>query len=258
MNLLSRIVAILLLALTVFMLGANQHRTGSWPFGQSAFTGVTRFVDEDKNQDIQKELKIAGWIDKLKKGGYLIYLRHANREKWPEHKSFDIHEFASKIQDASQTPFKRAVCLSDQGIEEAKLIGETFKRETIPVGRVVSSPSCRAKQTATYAFGKFDAIENSLLLPDIQSDAYSHETVNQLIAFLKAVEIKPGTNTVISAHGGTLERFRGEAIKGDMPMVLETGFHIIERGSDNKLAIVFSIMSLNELAINGVDLSKNP
>lgn len=190
----------------------------------------------------------------MKKGGYILYFRHANRDKWPEAGAFDAYELTSKIQDATQTSFKRAVCLSDQGVEEAKLIGKIFELTNIPTGIIVSSPSCRAKQTATYAFGKIDFVDNSVLSHGILSAKVFPDYVAQLRALLLNVEIKPGTNTVFTGHSATLERNKGLAIDGEILTLDETGFYIIERKGNDKLAVVYSIKSIGQLSANAVDL----
>lgn len=254
MNVFAKSAAVALLALLAFMLGANQHRNGSWPFGQSAFTELTRVADEDKKKMKERDQKIAQWTEKLRKGGYLIYLRHANREKWPEVAAFEVNGLVNKVTDASQTSFKRAVCLTEQGVEEAKIVGQIFKLAKIPTGLIVSSSSCRAKQTATYAFGKIDKVEDSILFPDYKDPSQAPQSSGGLGGFLKHVEIKTGTNTVITGHAGVLEYLEKGAIDGDTSGLMETGFHIIERTSDNKLAIVFTVKSISDLALSTLNV----
>ena len=252
MNLITKLVAVVLLAVVAFMFGGNQHRTGGWPFGHSVFVGVTRASDDERKKEREEEREALPWIEKLKKGGYLIYLRHANREKWPDNVTFDVYEFVNKIADANQSSFKRAVCLSEQGVEEAKMLGQTFKLFKIPTGTIVSSPSCRAKQTASYAFGRFDYVEDSLLFPDFRLKDQPKGSPERLVDFLKHVEIKAGTNTIIAGHGSILEFLEKGAIEGNTSGLRETGFHIIERQGDNKLVIVFTFKSMGDLSIYGM------
>ena len=44
-----------------------------------------------------------------------------------------------------------------------KVVGKTFKLAGIDVSYVVSSPSCRARETAIFAFNRIDQIEPSIL-----------------------------------------------------------------------------------------------
>ena len=244
-----KLLGILLLVLVAFMFGANQYRTKSWPFYQGFLREFAPYLNKDKDE----EQKIALWIDNLKKGGYILYFRHANREKWPEAEAFDLYEFASHTKDAGETSFKRAVCLSEQGIEEAKLIGKIFQMAKIPTGIIVSSPSCRAKQTAIYAFGKYDYIDNSIRFSGHSIEKRSKVSGDSLMKLLLNVDIQPGTNTIISGHSVNLGRGRGIDVDRDSPIMLETGFYVLERRSGNKLALVFSFKSISELAHNAVN-----
>ena len=55
--------------------------------------------------------------------------------------------------DAENEYFSKAVCLNDRGLVQGRAIGEIIKKVNIPYHVVVSSPSCRARQTAKLAFG---------------------------------------------------------------------------------------------------------
>ena len=109
-------------------------------------------------------------------------------------------------------------------------------------------------QTAIHAFGKVDRVDNSLLYVALLSDKVLPGFVNQLRTLLLNIDIKPGTNTVITAHNGTLERNKGLAIEGDMEFLDETGFYIIERKGNDKLAVVYAIKSISDVATSAVDL----
>jgi hypothetical protein len=243
-----RFAVISLLILFGFILGANQYRTRGWPFGLSVFKAISiGDVGSKKKQTL-------AWVEKLRKGGFILYFRHASRDAWPLVSAFDVYALAANLQDPSLASFRRAVCLTDQGIEEAKILGKILELAKIPTGTVVSSPSCRAMQTAIYAFGKVDRVDNSLLYVALLSDRVLPGFVNQLRTLLLNIDIKPGTNTVITAHNGTLERNKGLAIEGDMEFLDETGFYIIERKGNDKLAVVYAIKSISDVATSAVDL----
>lgn len=177
-----------------------------------------------------------------------MYIRHAHRDKWPNVTAFDLYEYTNGIEDASQSSFKRAVCLSDMGVEEAKLLGRLFEKFGVPVGPVHTSPSCRAKQTAKLAFGKYDAIDKALFI--ISFNEYLGKP-DPLLDFLKNVEIKSGRNTILVGHTNRLEPHQGKGVAGKFSHLQEPGLHILERTGDKKLTVVFSIPSLHELAVNG-------
>ena len=57
----------------------------------------------------------------------------------------------------------KAVCLSDRGIEQAKIMNFYIKLSKMKISEVISSPSCRARQTSNLAFGRIDKISNALV-----------------------------------------------------------------------------------------------
>jgi phosphohistidine phosphatase SixA len=194
------------------------------------------------------------WAERLRGGGFILFFRHANRESWPLVSTFDVYALAANLKDPSQASFKRAVCLSEQGIEEAKIIGRILQLAKIPTGTVISSPSCRAMETAMYAFGKIDRVDNSLLHSALVSDKVLPSFLDQLRTLLLNVDIKAGTNTVITSHNGTLDRNKGLPIEGQMELLDETGFYIIERKANDKLAVVYTMKSINDVATSALDL----
>ncbi len=171
------------------------------------------------------------WADKVKNGGYILHFRHGQREKWDDVTAFDAFELYSKI-DASKSSFSKATCLTAQGIEESRLIGKIFEINGVKVDKVISSPSCRAIQTAQYAFQRVDAIDNSLLhRTAIMKDQWDDFSSQLRKLFLDNVPSN-GKNIVFSGHGGTL-KFDGEKIfeednTGGIDERLETGFIVIE------------------------------
>lgn len=234
-------------------MGANQYRIGSWPFRQGYFQGFAKDLYIDKSQEI------ARWVERLRKGGYILYFRHAHRDKWPEVEAFDFYEFASQAEDVSNTSFKKAVCLSEQGIEEAKIIGKTFQLGKIPTGVVVSGPNCRAKQTAVYAFGKYDLVDKSIRFAGLLGEKPLKGSPDQLLTLLRTVKIEPGRNTIISGYNINLGPngvggVEGDFPDGNSPALLETGFYVIERASRDRLRLVFSFKSISELATHAINI----
>ena len=89
-------------------------------------------------------------INKLKQGGYTIFFRHSITPGKDPHK---VNPPGENIYNCStQRP------LTDEGREQAKLIGAKFKEHGIPVGEVYASIICRCEETAKLAFGKATAV----------------------------------------------------------------------------------------------------
>src|SRR5262249_2820684 len=86
-------------------------------------------------------------IAKLQNGGYVVYMRHAQRYSGPRD---DL--------DADSPPAAFADCtnqrnLTPYGIGEAAPNGEKNRRAGIRVGQVLVHPECRTRDTAMFTFG---------------------------------------------------------------------------------------------------------
>jgi hypothetical protein len=97
---------------------------------------------------IHQEVAEDDLIAKLQHGGYVVYLRHAQRYKGPPDALYPDSppsEFADCTNQRNLTPY---------GIGEAALLGEDLRRAGIKVGTVIAHPECRARDTAMLTFGR--------------------------------------------------------------------------------------------------------
>jgi phosphohistidine phosphatase SixA len=92
-------------------------------------------VKADSNQNL---------INKLKKGGNLIFIRHAYAPGGGDPNNFDINDCKTQRN------------LSNRGRDQAKKIRSFFKDNNFPIDKVYSSEWCRCKETASIAFNKFE------------------------------------------------------------------------------------------------------
>ena len=83
-------------------------------------------------------------LDNLKKGGNLIFIRHAYAPGGGDPDNFDIKDCSTQRN------------LNDEGREQSKKIGVFFKENDIPISLVISSEWCRCKETANIAFKNFE------------------------------------------------------------------------------------------------------
>jgi len=101
------------------------------------------------------------WANEILKGGYLLLFRHAEREKWIDVQMYDALEsdlHKNGFNDsryAEKDYFDKAVCLNSRGKIQAKAMQEVINYSKLPIGYVISSPSCRARQTANLVFGGY-------------------------------------------------------------------------------------------------------
>jgi phosphohistidine phosphatase SixA len=142
----------------------------------------------------QDKLSGAALVNALKKGGYIIYFRHAQTEK----------DYADQI-NAQIGDCSTQRMLSAAGWEQARSIGAAFTALAIPVGQVYSSEYCRAWQTADLAFGRHEADARLNFLPfEEYTDAQVAQMRTNVMPLLTAAP-ESGKNTVIVGHDDILE-----------------------------------------------------
>ena len=83
-------------------------------------------------------------ISELKKGGKIIFIRHAYAPGGGDPNNFDINDCDTQRN------------LNDEGRLQSKKIGDFFKKNEISIEKVYSSEWCRCKETASIAFKDFE------------------------------------------------------------------------------------------------------
>ena len=230
-NLFKNLVIVLFIFAISFSYGFIALKEQIFPY--SLIKNLLESSDESSNYvSVEKAAKDKFWAEEIIKGGYILHFRHAQREKWTDVTAFDAWELSKEIK-AENSSFDKAVCLTDQGDEEAKLIGNIFKLTKVKIHKVVSSPSCRARETAILAFGKIDAISNSLLHRTAMTVEQHLPMTLKLRNIIENLEIKAGSNSILSGHGGTLSNYIDVLIDvnhvGKLDDRDETGFIILEK-----------------------------
>ncbi len=136
----------------------------------------------------------------LRKGGHIIYIRHAQTDK-------DYADQADPKLDLGNCGTQRT--LSPMGWEQAKSIGAGFRKAKIPVGTVLASEYCRAWQTADLAFGTF---KRTSALNFVKSEEYNTAQRLQMktaVMPLLTTMPTPGTNTVVVGHDDVFDSATG-------------------------------------------------
>ena len=82
-------------------------------------------------------------LNELQNGGNIIFIRHAYAPGGGDPENFDISDCSTQRN------------LNDNGRNQSKKIGNLFKRNEVPVDKVISSEWCRCKETASIAFNEF-------------------------------------------------------------------------------------------------------
>ena len=99
-------------------------------------------------------------------------MRHVERNKWQETNLYDAAE-TSESRRGENEYFAEHFCLSTRGKVQAKMINEYNIKHDIKIGDVVSSPSCRARQTAELGFKKIDFEDKILVYKNVFYEDYS-------------------------------------------------------------------------------------
>lgn len=115
-------------------------------------------------------------LQALRKGGFVLYLRHA--------------ETGPTSEDCTLTN------LTAKGRDDAKGIGDAIRMLKIPIGRVISSDVCRAQETARLTNVGMVEIDEDLHRMPKRPDHKFHEARAKLIA----TPPKAGTNTLLAGH----------------------------------------------------------
>lgn len=131
--------------------------------------------------------------DALRRGGHVIYFRHA------------ATDFSQN--DAAMTSFEdcaRQRNLTDAGRDDAREIGAAMKRARIPVGEVLASPYCRTMETARLIFGRATA-SNAVRGGPASNEGDRYRELKALFATGGPAD----TNLAISSHGNPFHAVAG-------------------------------------------------
>ena len=116
------------------------------------------------------------------------------------------------------------------------MINEFIVKHGMKIGAVISSPSCRARQTAEIGFNKLDE-ENKLLVYASVFDE-DESLAEELRKFFDELIIDDKSNIVITAHGSVIYRSlfdnKDELKKTEFPSkIKEGGFYVISKIMEN-------------------------
>ena len=200
------------------------------------------------------------WAKRIMDGGYILHFRHAERDKWIDvvnYDSLDSHVH-NKGEDETRYPendyFKKAVCLNERGKVQAKVMAEHIAHIKLPIGYVISSTSCRSRQTSNIVFDGFDAMKTILVHAGPFAED-EKERIKKLKKLYLSIPILNGKNTIVSAHNSVVNKgmfinntaeFENNLKKLSLE---EGGFFVISKNEDK--------LKLEHQFYNFSDFSKN-
>ena len=130
-------------------------------------------VKADLNQNI---------ISELKKGGKIIFIRHAYAPGGGDPNDFNINDCDTQRN------------LNNDGRLQSKKIGDFFKKNKISIEKVYSSEWCRCKETASIAFRSF---ETKSFLNSFFSERFMKNKDKQIENFNKFINNWNGEQNLI-------------------------------------------------------------
>ena len=142
----------------------------------------------------------------------MLYLRHGTTD-------------SSRVEQAPQGDLNDCNTqrvLSDAGRQQARELGVTLQRARVPVGEVIHSPLCRARESAQLTFAtQPHLLRAEPLLPYTAN--LTSEQKKPVIAAARALVSTPvpaGTNRVIVAHAPNMADLMGYFVKPEGTMVV--------------------------------------
>jgi phosphohistidine phosphatase SixA len=151
----------------------------------------------------------------LKEGGKLIFIRHAIAPGGGDPVDFDILRCETQRN------------LSKEGIAQSKSIGKFFSENNIQIDKVLSSEWCRCKQTAKYAFNKYEtrSFLNSFFSAKFASN--KHKQIYDLKKYIN--EWSGDNNLVLVTHYVTIEEVLNVTSSSGELIIVDRNFNVLAR-----------------------------
>jgi phosphohistidine phosphatase SixA len=222
---------------TIFFLGWSGETYAEQTVRHKVASGMTETVPSPNSDESD-----IYWSRRIVDGDPLVlWFRHGEREKWTGTVTvFDFFE-VNEGRDGAQENWSRAVCLTEKGRLEAQIVGRTFDVLGVNPQKVLSSPSCRARQTALEAFGRVDEewreILHATAIPSGQQADFASILSEKLSNSVQ--EMTPTGPLVVTGHGGTLQFYASELfVASDVESfeMDELGFVVVESTQDGLIA----------------------
>lgn len=219
----------LLLLLVTFLSGVLSSRVFNLKAESGPLDGYS--VSPNSNPD---DLFWANEIVKDERD-LLLYFRHGEREKWTG--TVTVFDYFDVNGNDFEYPnsWRPAVCLTPKGIAESQLVGMTFRELGVSASSVITSPSCRAKQTAIEAFDRYDKswieILHATAVTKRQQQVFAARLRDKILKQFEESEGKKG-HIVVTGHGNTLPFYANTLFESSSVKnwdLSELGFVVIEK-----------------------------
>lgn len=133
----------------------------------------------------QREIAPAELLSELRKGGYILYFRHA---------ATDFSQNDSNMKSYEDCASQRN--LIDKGRADARAVGAAIRQLGVPVGTVLASPFCRTVETAQIAFGRAEKTQQVRGGPAAPADSDRYAPLRKILI----APVAKGTNFAVVSH----------------------------------------------------------
>ena len=152
-------------------------------------------------------------IQNLKKGGNIIFIRHAIAPGGGDPQNFRLNDCSTQRN------------LDSRGIEQSKKIGLFFSNNRIPIDQVLTSEWCRCKDTAKFAFKKYKTFKalNSFFSEKFQKN--KEKQIKDLKKYLKNWEGK--NNLILITHYVVILEMLNEPVSSGEIIITDRKLNIL-------------------------------
>ena len=158
--------------------------------------------------DLEKKL-----LNQLEDGGKLIFIRHAYAPGNGDPNNFNLNDCSTQRN------------LNKEGREQAKYIGEFFKKNNIEIDKVLSSEWCRCKETAKIAFKNFST---NNFLNSFYSSKYAKNKDKQIKALNDYIgKFESDKNLILITHYVLISEILNYAPSSGEIVVSDKNFNMI-------------------------------
>src|SRR5205814_10655523 len=133
-----------------------------------------------------REIAPAQLLAELRKGGYILYFRHA---------ATDFSQNDEKMKSFEDCANQRN--LIDRGRSDGRIVAAAIRRLGIPVERVLASPFCRTVETAQLLFGRAEKMQEVRGGPAAPAGSERYAALRKILA----TPVRHRTNLAVVSHG---------------------------------------------------------
>ena len=152
--------------------------------------------------------------DIFKEGGKIIFIRHAIAPGNGDPNNFKLNDCTTQRN------------LDQKGINQSKRIGNFFKKNNIPIDKILTSEWCRCKDTAKYAFNNYKTFSALNSFYDIKFKKNKKKQINDLKKYIENWN-NLEKNLVLITHFVVIMEITGKGASSGEMIVVDKKFNLI-------------------------------